>query len=327
MSSVSVIVPAYNAAAYVGEAIESLQTQTRPPDQIVVVNDGSTDNTAEIIASYCERDTRIEFIERKNGGISAARNSGLRRASGELIAFLDADDRWRPKMLETQLAVMEADRSLVCSFTNFVRFDHKTKQVLGDQFQYYEDLLSLQTRAGAVPHSHIIESDPFVALVARGEIPCFMQTTLFRASRLNDIRFNEALHLGEDYEYALRAYLRGGVAFVTEILADVRRHETNTTKDYHYFPVYKLEALRSIGKEVAGVPRLTAYRDRLVKGHIEAACVLSRRSQFGDAMKVYLAALRVPGSSKRKVKGGVRVALTCLRAARPASLNQGVKEG
>lgn len=100
---ISVIVPAFNAAWCVGRALDSVLAQTRQPAQIVVVDDGSTDATAALLAGYGRR---IEVIRQANAGMSAARNTGLRAARGELVAFLDADDWWRPRKLEVQVELL-----------------------------------------------------------------------------------------------------------------------------------------------------------------------------------------------------------------------------
>jgi glycosyltransferase involved in cell wall biosynthesis len=98
---VSVIIPAFNAGLFVGEAVESALAQTIPDVEIIVVNDGSTDHTSAVLASY---EGRIVVINQPNRGLAAARNSGGAIARGEWLAFLDADDLWNPDKLEKQIA-------------------------------------------------------------------------------------------------------------------------------------------------------------------------------------------------------------------------------
>jgi glycosyltransferase involved in cell wall biosynthesis len=101
---VSVIIPTYNRAELLREAIESVLAQTYQDFELLVVDDGSTDQTCELVAEYGER---ITYIFQKNRGVSSARNLGIRSATAGLIAFLDADDLWLPKKLEQQVAIME----------------------------------------------------------------------------------------------------------------------------------------------------------------------------------------------------------------------------
>ena len=88
----SVIIPAYNSAAFLPQALDSLLRQTMPGFEAVIVNDGSVDNTQDIIDTYCEKDARFRCIRQENAGVSAARNNGLAAAAGEYVTFLDADD-------------------------------------------------------------------------------------------------------------------------------------------------------------------------------------------------------------------------------------------
>ena len=234
MPTVSVVIPTYNCSTLVGEAIESVLAQTRVPDQIIVVNDGSTDDTAAVVQRY--RDGRIVYIEQANGGISAARNRGLSIATGDFIAFLDADDRWLPSMVEKQLALLERQSDVVCTFANFMRTDETIKRELGDQFRYYP-LEHVPAVPGPIDGTFVLSGDAFCELAAFNEIPCYVQVTLFRAAAIAGMRFKEHLRLGEDYEFLLRVYLRGRVAYNREILAVVRRHGNNTTHDYGWAPV------------------------------------------------------------------------------------------
>lgn len=102
-SMVSIVIPAFNAAWCVGKAIDSVIGQTYRQIEIIVVNDGSTDNTSEVLSRY---QGRIRVITQKNKGLSNARNMGIQHAKGEYIAFLDADDYWLPRKLEYQVQLM-----------------------------------------------------------------------------------------------------------------------------------------------------------------------------------------------------------------------------
>jgi glycosyltransferase involved in cell wall biosynthesis len=105
VSSISVVVPTYNRAELLKLTIRSILAQSRPADEVIVVDDGSTDHTPEVCA---ELGDRIVYIRQKNMGLSAARNTGIRAATGRWVAFCDSDDLWLPEKLETQLEALEA---------------------------------------------------------------------------------------------------------------------------------------------------------------------------------------------------------------------------
>src|SRR5689334_2269135 len=106
MTSISVVIPAWNASRYIGDAIESVLSQTAAPEEIIVVDDGSNDDTPECVRKFGSRAT---LIVQSNAGAAAARNRGIAQARGEAIALLDADDLMAPRRLELQGAVLAHD--------------------------------------------------------------------------------------------------------------------------------------------------------------------------------------------------------------------------
>jgi glycosyltransferase involved in cell wall biosynthesis len=113
---ISVIIPAYNAAAWIGRAIDSVLGQTRAAEEVIVVDDGSTDATADRVRSYGER---VRLIQQANAGVSAARNAGILAARNEWLAFLDADDEWLPDKLKIQTALLNRNPDLVWASANY----------------------------------------------------------------------------------------------------------------------------------------------------------------------------------------------------------------
>ena len=144
---VSVVIPVYNLGDCVARALESVLAQTRRPDEIIVVDDGSTDRTAQELEKYKDR---IRYLRQDNAGVSVARNHAIRAARCEWIAFLDGDDEWMPGYLEAQLALLERNPDLIWSSGNFLRHSlHKNncrprldperaRAILGDK-DYFED--------------------------------------------------------------------------------------------------------------------------------------------------------------------------------------------
>ena len=107
--TVSVVIPAYNAEAFVGDAIDSVLAQTFHDFEIIVVDDGSADGTRRVVTAYGDR---VRFYQQEQAGASRARNRGIEEAHGEFIAFLDADDLWLPTKLEKQVQAFRNDPSL-----------------------------------------------------------------------------------------------------------------------------------------------------------------------------------------------------------------------
>ncbi|MBN2210285.1 MAG: glycosyltransferase family 2 protein [Sedimentisphaerales bacterium] len=113
---VSVVIPAYNSERYIARAIESVLGQTLPPQEIIVVDDGSTDGTLKALEPYRDR---IQIVRQTNAGASAARNAGIQKAQGKWIAFLDADDEWLPEHLARQAQVLNNHPTLIWSTGNY----------------------------------------------------------------------------------------------------------------------------------------------------------------------------------------------------------------
>jgi glycosyltransferase involved in cell wall biosynthesis len=112
---VSVIMPAYNAAAFIAESIRSVQQQSHLEWELLVIDDASNDGTSEVVEAFQEKDDRIKLhVLPTNQGAGFARNIGIKAATGDFISFLDADDIWKPQKLEKQLEVMQEENFQVC---------------------------------------------------------------------------------------------------------------------------------------------------------------------------------------------------------------------
>lgn len=144
MPTISVIIPAYNAERTILETITSVQQQTFSDFEIIVINDGSTDRTLELLESI--KDERIKIFSYENGGLAAARNRGISHATGEFIAFLDADDMWTADKLELQLLALQKhpEAGVVYSWSQFMDEKGKLTYVVDDRLiegYVYEKLL------------------------------------------------------------------------------------------------------------------------------------------------------------------------------------------
>ncbi|HEY0942029.1 MAG TPA: glycosyltransferase family 2 protein [Steroidobacter sp.] len=304
-ASISVIVPTYNSARFIREALDSILAQRLQPEQIIVIDDGSTDNTADVVGRY--KDRRIQYIRQPHAGVASARNAGLDAARGEYIAFLDAHDRWRPIFLEMLHGYLSEDPTAGSIFSNFVRFEHGTGKVLGDQFHSYPAIKRpVLLKDEPFAHGRIPKEKAFSTLVAFEDIPAYPQVMMFRRSMIEHLRFDASP--GEDIGFALKAFLAGGVLFTDVVLAEVRCH-ANAAPDPLATALNKLDGLKAIEPHVTREGDRRAYRDRLVKEHIDAALLQTKAGKVRAGWRTYRDSFSIPGSSWRKLKGAMRMAL------------------
>lgn len=117
---VSVVVPAFNAAPTIGSTLDSIARQTYRRLDVVIVDDGSTDDTNSLVRRFCLSDSRMRLIEQPNNGVAAARNAGIRASKGDFVAFIDADDLWHPTKIERQLqALLEQGPDVALAYSPF----------------------------------------------------------------------------------------------------------------------------------------------------------------------------------------------------------------
>lgn len=157
---VSVIVPCYNQAAYLPKAIASLQAQTLDRWECLVIDDGSTDNTAEVVSNIALREPRVHLLQKLNGGSASARDMGLDHAQGEFIQFLDADDTIAPNKLEQQVRLMERE-DLDISYTAFCSEDDQGNRTLSHavRLNTYKILVCWGLGASVPVHSFLYRTD------------------------------------------------------------------------------------------------------------------------------------------------------------------------
>ena len=307
---VSVVIPTYNSAKYLAESLGSVLAQTHQPAQILVIDDGSTDDTPAVVAA--QSDPRIRYIQISHQGSAAARNRGIELASGDYLAFLDADDRWRPAMLEKQVSLLGQDETVICSFTNFVRFLEDTGEVLPTQFNFYPELPTVPVSPARYENAFIVEGDAFTQFIRFEEIPAYTQCMLFRRNMISGMRQNTALHRCQDLEFVARVFMRGKIAYISDVLADVRRHGLNITNDISLMALDKLWALLHLQNAVDTPTRRRALNDRLVKAWLDAATVLIRAGRRSEGLEHYAKVFSIPSSGARKLKGTARIAYELL---------------
>jgi glycosyltransferase involved in cell wall biosynthesis len=241
---VSVMTCTYNMGEFIEEAIDSALCQTHPVHEYIIVDDGSIDDTLERLARF--DDPRIRVLRADHGGISRARNLALSHAAGDILCFLDADDRWVPDKVEREVAVFESEPEIGAIFVNFRRFDAKGF-FPRDQFEFYPELATIPTRPTAAGGGQIIDADAFSLLIGFEEPPSWLGANSFRTRAVEALKFDVDLETCEDFHYCFLAYLTTTVAFIPEPLVDVRRHASNATINIGAIPRAGYEALLRLG--------------------------------------------------------------------------------
>jgi glycosyltransferase involved in cell wall biosynthesis len=216
---VSIVMPAWNVAPFVAEAVESVRTQTWPLIELVAVDDGSTDGTGDILGALAARWTEdgrcMVVIRQANAGAAAARNAGLAAATGDVLAFMDGDDRWHPRLADALMATLAADRDADLTFP-LLRYVDEAGRPLG-----------VESR---------VEARRFAAADLLVSNPIHSATGVFvrRAAVEATGRFDETLGSCIDLDFFVRLGLvrQGNIVPTSAILADYRRRDGQITGDW-----------------------------------------------------------------------------------------------
>lgn len=219
---VTAIIPAYNAEAFVVEAIDSALSQTHRPLEVVVVNDGSTDQTPRLLEGYGDQ---IQVVHQANAGLASARNAGAQAARGDWLAFLDADDLWLPEKIERQVALTSPDVGLI----------YTDRYNWGDR----GDLPEVHGAMQAYP-----EGDIFVALLLGGNFLTASSAMIRRGAFQELGGFSTEVPSVEDYDLWLRFAASGQVRVVREPLVRYRFHGENMSRQHKAMAVARRHAIR-----------------------------------------------------------------------------------
>ena len=272
---VSVIIPVYQCAHYLKSALDSVCAQTFTNYEVIVVNDGS-DDTDEIERCLASRSDRIIYLKQKNRGPSAARNAGLRVASGRFVAFLDADDYWEPNHLAEQMAFINRDPSIDLAYAD--------AQMVGD----------LSVAAGRTFMEEIPSSGEvtFEGLLDERCTVLLSSVVARRREVMAVGMFDESLRYAEDYDLWLRMAKRGArLAYQRKVLLHKRRHSQSLTADSKKLFESALHVLDKVGRsDLTDSQRaaLTRQKKKLVAYlKLESGKLNLARGQFTAAVEAF----------------------------------------
>jgi len=232
---VSVVMPAYNAGRFVGEAIESVLNQTFSDFELIIINDGSTDETLEVVESYARMDDRVIVITRENKGLVYSRNEGIQRAKGKYIAKMDADDISLPNRFERQIKFMELEKLDIC----------------GASIQIFNE-----SNQSSKPCSYPLK-DQDIKFSLMFVVPFAQPVVMMKKRIFDSLRYSSSFPCAEDYklwtDIAKSGFIMGNI---DEVLLKYRVHDEQTTNFYN--------------KEMAGLGMKIAaeYRDAILSDDI-----------------------------------------------------------
>jgi glycosyltransferase involved in cell wall biosynthesis/CheY-like chemotaxis protein len=213
LPTVAAIIPCFNAAQFVGDAIQSALGQTYPRLEVVVVDDGSTDGLTDALRPFRDR---IKLVIQSHQGVSAARNRGIRETDAELIALLDADDRWRTDKIHRQVDVL-ASRPDCCLVYTARQLIDRTGASVQEGTTWYP-----------LPPEPV-QGECLVELVRANRL--MSSSVVFRRAALGTAWFNESLVACEEWDLWLRLAEQHPLAYLDEPLTDIRVHDRNTQLD------------------------------------------------------------------------------------------------
>lgn len=252
---VSVIVPTYNRAYCVTKSIDSALAQTYQNIEVIIIDDGSSDNTRELIENTYASESRVRYVYQSNGGVAVARNHGIQLSRGEFMALLDSDDIWKPWKTEVQVQVLREHLEVGMTWTDMEAVD-PNGQLIASRFlrtmystyQWFPTAGSLFTSVYTLPsglanqvgRNHLGQThvgDIFSPMMMGNLV--HTSTVLMRRTCLAQVGyFPENLrNAGEDYDFHLRTCHAGPVAFVdvSSIYYRVGWHDQITVKDFNFF--------------------------------------------------------------------------------------------
>jgi len=271
---VSIIVPTYNAAKWIDGTIESIFNQDFKDFEILIIDDGSTDNTFDVLINYLDY---IRYIKKENGGTASARNLGIKESKGKYIAFLDADDLWEKSKLKTQISFLEeTDYSWVYSDAD--AFDETT----GKKLFKFSKMYSMKS-GNILTSLFFVDFIPSPTLVVLKSI--FSAIGYFNEQEFFNI---------EDYEMWLRIAEKFPIGYINQTLAKYRIHSNSKTNSTNFEELLHQEELLIIKMTERNQTLLGGLKNkRLAINNARAAGKYARCNNWVKARELYKKAIKI----------------------------------
>lgn len=313
---VSVVIPTFNRAYCIERAIRSVLAQEYEPMEVLIIDDGSSDGTQEIVSSI--NDKRIRYTYKRNGGVSSARNLGIREARGEWVAFLDSDDLWLPGKLQLQATVIGRmpEVGLVCTdwsgsgedvfFRSYIKNYFMVFRTFSlhfdDIFPAKEDI-SVLHQDGSRTTYRLYSGNVFEKLLLGNFVPT--STVVAQKRFLEESGgFDESFRTAEDADLYLRFSARYQLAYVDTPTVEYALGLSDKLSDPSFYLEMNLNTLKSMERALAENPQFRPQDDRLLKKRFfmkrwEIGKTLLAAGRNADARRYFLKAWRdLPGEMK-----------------------------
>jgi glycosyltransferase involved in cell wall biosynthesis len=290
---VSVVVPTYNRAGVLAETLDSILAQTYPHLEVIVVDDGSTDDTQAAVAPYRDR---IIYIRQENQGLAAARNAGFVRSSGDYVAWLDSDDLWNPDKIALQVAVLDRRPDIAVVASDFSAFNVEGYFEHSHASSYYSVFGRTPGGLAGIFSSHDVLPTRDLAFVSH-EVPDSVRvyegeiydklvdgnflhppTVIYRREAgLRAGRLDAAFRCDSDYEYFLRLSRQGRAAYVDLPLMRYRYSDDQMSSDKNLADIAQARVLvlESLEKSDLTLRTRPGFRHRLGYSHLALAHALA----------------------------------------------------
>lgn len=267
MNLVSIIMPVYNGQNFIRESIKSVLNQIYKNWELIIVNDGSNDNSEGIINEF--NDNRIRYFRKENGGVSTARNFGIEKARGEYIALLDCDDYMDTNRLNKLAHILKNNKEVDAIYTNVITIDKQNNELY-------------RLKSEVVVENY---KDYYPTILSRQIIPA--PVTLFFRRKVIDlgIRYPEKYRNSEDYLFSLMIAKKFNIFYLDDYLYYYRKHETNLTNNHRLQVISELEIVKNeplddIKKAVSNMSFSEYEKKKLL------ANILLRRDNLKEALMI-----------------------------------------
>lgn len=260
----SVVIPSYNRSEMAVDAVNSALNQTFQDFEIIVVDDGSTDDTEEVLRVFSDR---ITYHKQTNAGVASARNKGIALSSGRYICYLDSDDLWHPEKLAVYKKAIDTAPDTGFLFSDFHKHDMSLPEPYtlsnSDMFPYIYNLAKNQK--GKL---FTIEGEGLLRLLFKG-YPLYPSTFAIRRDVHDQFRWDPGILKSEDFNFVLKVSRKYGFAYLSQSLTTVRVHDSNKSADF-------------LTKNNVNLFSMKLYRDLYVKAEVRSLCnFYISQKQFG----------------------------------------------